>query len=644
MPEQKSSTSAPPSLPQNDNLEQRIARKLQLEASRLVYGYEHWQGVPMPMGTLSSAIAGAPPLAWFVGQAENIARIAVNLGVWKLLLGLGTDNKALDTAASSLSALMDSDVVRHLRQDITSSHREGTFQIGEELAARIQKLAASHATTASVSSLSDFNQVFELFGVPAVTGQWQDDRVFASQRLAGLNPMLVQRVTADGAVGVAWPSLRARLSPKVTDATVSHFLPGLTLEQAVSQGRLFVCDYAALGRITADPDAVGVFAGKRPWAPLVLYVRTDDFPGLQLAAIQLDQPATEDVAVLLAAEASAPGNFNRWLMARLFVQAADISYNQSVNHLGMTHLLEESFALSTHRQLATSHPLNVLLSKHFTALLVINQLGKMTLLKTGPEGLINQLLECGVGGKDNEPLGASGLISAAYAGWKFDDLDFAAQLARRGMDSGSLPYFPYRDDGMLVWEVLGQYARDYVALYYKGDADVTEDSELQAWAHELRTAGNVTSLPALDGVETLVKVVQRLLWTAGPQHASVNFPQVEYTTFMPNYPGAPYAMPENFNTSPIGEAQVLACLPPVAGTAVQVQTSYTLAGYHYDRLLDYADQLSPEAAAVCQRYFNILQTKVEPEIARRNVERQNQAGLLAYPYFLPSNIPNSTSV
>jgi arachidonate 15-lipoxygenase len=640
-------TSKAPSLPQHDSEEQRAIRLVELIALGEFYQYEHWTGVPMPMATLLSAITASIFLgSWFNGQAKNLARIGVNLEIWKVLRSLGTNDKSLDAIATALSALCESPLLRHLQQDVENV--EGTFKAGEELVARLEELTASLSASGSdqdtLSSIPDFAQVFEIFGVPDVTGLWQDDRVFASQRLAGLNPMLIQRVTADGGVGVAWPELRARLSPKVTDATVSYFLPGVTLDQAVDQARLFVCDYSALGKITADTDAVGVFAGKRPWAPIVLYVKTDDFPGLSLAAIQLDQPVTDDVDVLLAADSRAPGNANRWLMARLFVQAADLSYNQSINHLGMTHLLEEAFAISTQRQLAPTHPLNVLFSKHFAALLVINQLGKATLLKTGPEGLINQLLECGVGAKDNEALGASGLISAAYTGWTFDDLDFAAQLDKRGLDKISLPYFPYRDDGMLVWTVLGNYARDYVELYYKNNEDVTDDYELQFWASELRAAGNVTSLPAIDNVATLVTVVQRLLWTAGPQHAAVNFPQVDYTTFMPNYPGAPYFMPEHLEVDPIDQAQLLACLPPVAGTAVQVTVSYALAGFHYDRLLDYADQLSPDAKAVCQRYFGELEDTVEPEIARRNLQRQGQAGLLAYPYFLPSNIPNGTSV
>ena len=28
-----------------------------------------------------------------------------------------------------------------------------------------------------------------------------------------------------------------------------------------------------------------------------------------------------------------------------------------------------------------------------------------------------------------------------------------------------LPYFPYRDDGLLIWKNVGDFARDYVKLY-----------------------------------------------------------------------------------------------------------------------------------------------------------------------------------
>ena len=53
---------------------------------------------------------------------------------------------------------------------------------------------------------------------------------------------------------------------------------------------------------------------------------------------------------------------------------------------------------------------------------------------------------------------------------------------------------------------------------------------------------------------------------------------------------------------------------------------------------------SRDAKAVCERYFRELNDTVKPEITRGNLQRQCRAGPLAYPYFLPSNSPNSTSV
>lgn len=648
-----------PYLPQNGTVLQRAERAAELLALQQIYQYEAWAGIDLPMATTGAAIASLPWLgSWLRGQAENLLHAAINLELWKALRTLtakaaSSPSASAGAPAALSSALSSSELLTWLRQEVV--HREGSCEAIEELARRILATgasggpslspAASAASAASASAAppfagtADYAAVYPLYPVAEIVQSWQDDRTFASQRLAGLNPMLVQGVTADGEVGVAWPALRKKLAPAVDDRVVSQFLPGDTLARAVAERRLFVCDYAALGTVTADPDAPGVFAGKRPIAPIALYVRTADFDGLQLAAIQLDQ-GVADPPVMLACEAQADRAASTWTVAKLFVQAADLSYNQAVNHLGMTHLLEEAFALATYRHLAPSHPLHVLFSFHFAALFVINELGKLTLLKSGPTGLLNTLLETGLGG-------SAGLINAAYRTWTFADLDFEKALERRGTTAEVLPYFPYRDDGQLVWDVLGRYARDYVQLYYKSGSDVLSDYELQAWSRELRTTGQITSLPELAKVDDVVAVVQRLLWTAGPQHAAVNFPQVEYTTFVPNSPGAPFAPPPPapLATADLPAERVLATLPPPGNTQSQVQISYTLAGYHYDHLLDYFAQLSPAAAAICRKYHDELAgPEVTGAIEARNRSRASTDGLLPYATLLPRNIPNSTSV
>ena len=256
--------------------------------------------------------------------------------------------------------------------------------------------------------------------IPDITGLWQNDKTFASQRLAGLNPMAIKRVTFSDDIGENWNILKRKLSPDITEEAVQYFLgPNSSFESAIKEHRLFVCDYEALTHAKAAADAPGAQKGQYLMGPIALFVRTDDFPGLQLAAVQLNQSRTlgggNNYPSMLAADSAKPGNANKWIMAKMFVQAADLNLNQAVNHLGETHLTEEAFAIAMHRQLAVEHPLYILLSYHFAALIVINKLGELTLLNT--EGLVQKILEGGLSGSLE-------LIQNAYADWDFNDLTF----------------------------------------------------------------------------------------------------------------------------------------------------------------------------------------------------------------------------
>jgi len=627
-----------PSLPQKNSLLEQAERAAQLFASQQIYVYDTSNTtLPMPMATGTAAIAELPSLlTWVQGQVTNQIKIFLNLQIWKILQSLSAGDLSAAAAASQIEAVAN--------QNLMPS--KWTLDAIAETYGRPGSNAVAAVPAESIPSLVAYARVYTLPATPDIVQQWQQDRIFASQRLGGLNPMIIQLVTADGTLGSAWKPLRTKLAAKIGDDAVRPFLgPQATLDSAVDQGRLFVADYAPLGSVTGDKDAPGWQKGLRIMAPIALYVRSEDFAGLQLVAIQLNQGATGGDAypVMLAANAGTPGQANNWLLAKMCVQSADLSYNQAVNHLGQTHLIEEAFALATARQLAYQHPLFVLLRKHFAALLVINQVGSLTLLKPGPDGLINQILAPGLSGSVE-------LITNRYNAWRFDQLDFPTDIQTRGLSVANLPYFPYRDDGMEIWTVLGNYARDYLALYYTSDADVTGDYELQNWAKELsREAGGPGKVPgfkpSIGNRQELTDIVQKLIWTASAQHAAVNFPQIEYASFLPNYPGATFTPPPpDFQKTSTTPKDLLATLPPVTNTQTQVSVTYALAGYHYDQLLDYAADLEPNAAAVCKRYHDQLTGEVQARIVARNSERERTAGLLPYPYFLPENIPNSTSV
>jgi arachidonate 15-lipoxygenase len=570
-----------PSLPQKDNPLERAEREAQLLLARDIYNYSNETGLPMPLAAAKAAVVQLPGLVdWVEGQGINQAKIFADIELWKF-----------ETSGDN-----------------------------------------------GFSSFADYAKVFTTFDAPDIVGNWQDDRIFGSQRLAGLNPMALNLVTADASAGVGWARLSSKLSPSINDQAMKSLLgPDATVQQAIRQGRLYVTDFAPLQAAVAGPTAPGWQKGQPLMAPLALYAKTNDFPGLRPLAIQLGQ--TPDSPVYLASESGRPGKQYEWLMAKVFLQSADLNLNQTVNHLCYTHLIEEAFAVAMHRRLAWQHPLYCLLKHHFAALLVINQLGVLTLINS--TGIVQQILEGGLSGSFQ-------LIENAYKDWTFDDMDFAENLRKRGVDdSEKLPYYPYRDDGKLIWDCLGMYVKEYLDLYYLSDEDVTGDYELQNWAKQLSGAvdsasGRVPGFPGLIATrEQLVQIVQRIIWTGGPQHAAVNFPQVEFTTFIPNAVGATYTPPVQGD---VNEKTLLEMLAPKPQTEIQVKASYALAGYHYDQLLDYTLNSEDGSQAIVEKYRQQLVTEVRETIVARNQQRAGQAGLLAYPYFLPEKIPNSTSV
>jgi arachidonate 15-lipoxygenase len=372
-------------------------------------------------------------------------------------------------------------------------------------------------------------------------------------------------------------------------------------------------------------------------APIALFVRARTHGGLDPVAIQLDQ--TPDSAFHL------PDHSSDWLIARSYAQAASYQLTQCVYHLALHHLIEEAFALTTYRQIPACHPLWPLLGHHFAGLMPINT---GTLTQFFGEATQQYLL---VGRVASERL-----VNARYARWKFEQLDFVADLERRGVDDRELlPYYPHRDDLLLYWDLLHDYTWDYLALYYgdprdsarRADRNVADDYELQAWAAELsRDAGgrgNVPGFPArITRFETLHDIVHLLIFTAGPHHASLNFSQIDYGAFVPNMPAATYLLPPARGAD---ESTLLNLMPPAAQAVGQTTMSHQ-AQYYMGQLLDYSGYFcacwNHPARRIVERYRRELTGEITDVLRARNRKRI-EAGSLPYPYVLPVNVPNSTS-
>jgi len=143
------------------------------------------------------------------------------------------------------------------------------------------------------------------------------------------------------------------------------------------------------------------------------------------------------------------------------------------SHLCRTHFVMSPIAIGTARQLAENHPLSLLLRPHFLFMLTNNNLGQQRLINIG--GPVDTLL-AGTLGESME------LVKDAYEGWNIKEFAFPTEIKNRGMDNTDrLPHYPYRDDGILVWNAIHTFVSDYLKHFYKTDPqNIIDDTELQA--------------------------------------------------------------------------------------------------------------------------------------------------------------------
>lgn len=298
----------------------------------------------------------------------------------------------------------------------------------------------------------------------------------------------------------------------------------------------------------------------------------------------------------------------------------------------------EPFCLLMERTFSEFNPVYDMLQYHCRATLESNKLNDMKIYSH--TGSLYKLLSM-------DYSTSLEIINKNYKEMTFDDLDLEADLKKRGLNDDSvLPYFPYRDDGRLIYKSIKTFVNDYIDLYYHHDSDVRSDSELQHWADLASYDGNQTAwsrgmvrnFPSkFENKKSLKTVLSTLLWLATGYHAAVTYPQLEYGGFLPN---APYRL-----FSDDGNNAVFSNL--MFGNKVkalnQVSFCSNIASSHLDKLFDYGSKLQDKKARKLLQHFVskdlILVTK---KMAFANAIRV-KSGHLPYPYLLPDFITNSVS-
>lgn len=227
----------------------------------------------------------------------------------------------------------------------------------------------------------------------------------------------------------------------------------------------------------------------------------------------------------------------------------------------------------------------------------------------------------------------------------------AVDLANREVDA--LPYYPYRDDVVLLWDAIHTYVSDFLSEFYTSpsdlqlDMDTANGGELGDWWHELTSdlslGGGVLkglNLGTMDSFDDLVNVVAFIIYTSSVHHAAVNYPQGHYYSnplLCPATVSRPTPVPGNTN-----KAYYMEFLPPEFQATVQMNQMMVLVAFRFTRLGRFESDAFSDSrveAAVSQFQANLADIRVA-------VDNRNAAlpSSLKYSYLHPNNIPQSTNI
>lgn len=505
----------------------------------------------------------------------------------------------------------------------------------EILALLVGDILTAAGLKGEATSIRQFADQFQTFTVPDVLSTTNNDIAFAALQVSGPNPLVIERALTTGS------DVFTDKFPVTNDNYQKVMGADDSLELAVSQNRLYLTDYQALAVL--EPGTLPQQKYIAASMGLFAVSKGDSSGTLKPVAIQVGpQPdATNPVIYPF----NNTGDNSAWQLAKVHFQAANGNYHELISHLGLTHLLIEPFAISTHRMLDDDHPIFKLLLPHIQGTLFINNAAVASLINPG--GTVDQLLGGTIETDWQVTTNALGALN-------FEQRMLPNQLNDRHMADPNLPVaYPYRDDALDVWAAIKSWVADYVSIYYADDAAVAADQAIQNWVLDLTSmqGGRIKGLgKRQDGQgqlgiyskDYLTDVLTMVIFTASAQHAAVNFPQKSVMSYTPAMPLAAYASAPT-STDGSHDASLLTTLPPLEQALVQQALGQGLGGVYFTRLGDYnrhqrGNYFTDPKVQQALDVFRDNLDKVEETIGARNLNRAS------YQSLLPSQIPQSINI
>jgi len=454
---------------------------------------------------------------------------------------------------------------------------------------------------------------------PEMWQHFSQEQYLGYQRVAGMNPVVLEGVCDENPL------------PETFQVTAEAL--GITAEKWAylkSDNRLYVTNYAMLAPLKAHPGEVD---GLRKYVmpAIALYEMLDNGQLMPLGA-QLDATAPTDSEhnpIITPSD-------KRWSMVRVFLQAADGTHQELWTHATRIHYVMESIIMVCWRQLSTTHPLMALLEPHLTHTLSVNV---NPLFEPAPDGSIpdfGKMFAC-----DNATLVA--FMAEGMRTYSFKDFVIPRELEKRYVMDKRL-YYPYRDDGLLIWHEIKRFVSEYLSLWYTTSEALERDNELQAWAKELsgpREEGmcNLTDFPEkFESLEQLVEIVAHIIFVATAHHSSVHYPQYECAGYAVNMPFSAYLPPYVEPSKYQEESGAVKFYPPYS-MAYEQSFIFYLTNFKVNKMGDYPlTRFDGKAVDVIRKHQTELK-RLHNEVVTRNRTR-----LWPYLYMDPKTVPNSVTV
>lgn len=467
-------------------------------------------------------------------------------------------------------------------------------------------------------TLEDYNGLFLKIGIPKLNRDFDTDENFARMRVAGWNPTVIE--------GIQKLPPNFPVSNKLFTSIPEFQGDSLTL--AASESRLYLVNYEILSLLkNGDQPRQQKYA----YAPMALFALTRGKRFLRPVAIQCNQnPSESPIFTPLSDEWA-------WKMAKTVVNSADANFHELVAHLARTHLFIEPIIIATYRQLSERHPIFRLLVPHFYGTIFINNFAKKKLIASG--GGVEHLLSGSI-----ESIHIT--VLKAVKNWGFNESMFPVDLERRKVKSSELlPYYPYRDDGLLIWNSIYSWVKSYLRIYYSSNRALKEDGELALWTKEIVSfaGGRVKNfgeneVGEIHSLAYLAKALTHIIFTSTASHSAINSPQRDVMIYAPQVPIGLYGKAPEKNQI-YTEKDWLAMLPPLEMASLQVNLGFTLGAVIYKKLGDYGFFWSWNM----QVRRNLKQFKENLKKAEKSIEQRNH-GKFPYKALLPSRISNSINI